>query len=345
MDIQQLASTAQEIVAEGKGILAADESSPTIKRRFDSINVESTEENRRNYRELLFRTGGIAGFISGVILYDETIRQNGADGTPLVKVLEDQGIIPGIKVDKSAKALPGAPGETVTEGLDGLRDRLAEYRDFGARFTKWRAVITIGPDIPTRYCIATNAHALARYAALSQEAGLVPIVEPEVLMDGDHDIDRCYEATEATIREVFYELGHQGVRLEGILLKPNMVLSGKSAPERANAGEVAEKTIDCFKRAVPALVPGVVFLSGGQSDEEATINLNAINQRAAAVGAPWQLSFSYGRGLQSAPMKAWAGQVSNVQRAQRAFYQRAYLTSAARQAAYTPDMEKEAAAA
>ena len=344
MNVQQLVETSHALVAPQKGILAADESSATIKRRLDSINVESTEESRRDYREMLFRTGGIAEFISGVILYDETVRQNGADGTPLMQALTDQGILPGVKVDTGAKPLAGAPSETVTEGLDGLRDRLAEYRDLGARFTKWRAVITIGDGIPTPYCIETNAHALARFAALSQEAGLVPVVEPEVLMDGDHSIDRCYEATEATLGEVFYQLGHQGVVLEGTLLKPNMVLSGKSARDRASAEEVAEKTIACFKRTVPAAVPGVVFLSGGQSDEEATVNLNAINQHAAAFGAPWQLSFSYGRGLQAAPLKAWAGRPENVERAQRALRNRAVLTSAARQGVYTPAMEKELAA-
>ena len=344
MDIQQLAETAQALVAPGKGILAADESSPTIKKRFDSIDVESTEENRRDYRELLFRTSGAGDYISGVILYDETLRQDGADGTPLVKVLTDQGIIPGIKVDKGGKDLAGSPGEQVTEGLDGLRDRLSEYRELGARFTKWRAIINIGPGIPTPYCIDTNAHALARYAALSQEAGLVPIVEPEVLMDGDHSIERCYEATEATLREVFYQLGHQGVDLEGALLKPNMVLSGKSAANRASPDEVANQTVDCFKRTIPAALPGIVFLSGGQSDEEATIHLDAINRRAAEVGAPWELSFSYGRGLQAAPLKAWIGQASNVAKAQDAFRHRALLTSTARQGAYTPEMERETAA-
>ena len=344
MDIQQLAKTAQALVAPGKGILAADESSTTIKKRFDSINVESTEENRRDYRELLFRTSGAGDYISGVILYDETIRQNGADGTPLVKVLTDQGIIPGIKVDNGGKELAGSPDELITEGLDGLRERLSEYRDLGARFTKWRALITIGSDIPTAYCIETNAHALARFAALSQEAGLVPIVEPEVLMDGDHSIQRCYEVTEVTLREVFYQLGLQGVVLEGTLLKPNMVLFGKSAADRAGPDEVGEKTVACFKRVVPAALPGVVFLSGGQTDEEATINLNAINRRAVDVGAPWQLSFSYGRGLQAAPLNGWRGEAVNAERTQRAFHHRALLTSAARQGAYTPEMEREAAA-
>lgn len=344
MDVQKLIATAQAIVAPGKGILAADESGGTIKRRFDTINVESTEENRRNYRELLFRTEGASEYISGIILFDETIRQDGADGTSLVKVLTDQGIIPGIKVDKGTQPLPEAPTELVTEGLDGLRDRLKEYAELGARFTKWRGVITIGDGIPTPYCIETNAHALARFAALSQEAGLVPIVEPEVLMDGDHSIDRCFEVNEATLREVFAQLARQSVVLEGSLLKPSMVLSGNKAANRAGPEEVAEKTVACFKQAVPAALPGIVFLSGGQTDEEATINLNAINQRAAVVGAPWQLSFSFGRGLQAAPLKAWSGQVDNVDRAKQAFYHRAKLTGAARQGTYVPAMERELSA-
>ena len=344
MDVQKLITTAQAIVAPGKGILAADESGGTIKRRFDTINVDSTEDNRRNYRELLFRTEGASEYISGIILFDETIRQNGADGTPLVKVLIDQGIIPGIKVDKGAQPLPEAPTELVTEGLDGLRDRLKEYAEMGARFTKWRGVITIGDGIPTPYCIETNAHALARFAALSQEAGLVPIVEPEVLMDGDHTIDRCFEVNEATLLEVFAQLARQNVVLEGCILKPSMVLSGSTAANRAGPEELAEKTVTCFKRAVPAAVPGVVFLSGGQTDEEATINLNAINQRAADVGAPWELSFSFGRGLQAAPLKAWSGQADNVNRAKQAFYHRAKLTSAARQGTYVSAMERELSA-
>ncbi|MCZ6735447.1 MAG: fructose-bisphosphate aldolase class I, partial [Planctomycetota bacterium] len=268
---RDLESTAKAIVAKGKGILAADESLPTIKKRFDTINVESSESNRRAYRQLLFTTPRISEFISGVILFDETIRQKADDGTPFVQVLQRQGVLPGIKVDKGAKLLAGAAGEKITEGLDGLRDRLTEYRELGAHFTKWRAVITIGEGIPTRYCIDTNAHALARYAALSQEAGLVPIVEPEVLADGDHSIDRCFEVNEATLREVFYQLAQQGVVLEGCLLKPSMVLSGLSAANRAGPEEVAEKTIACFKRVVPGPVPGVVFLSGGQTDKEATI--------------------------------------------------------------------------
>ncbi len=330
-------------MAPGKGILAADESGGTIKRRFDSIGVESTDASRRDYRELLFRTPGVAEHISGVILFDETIRQRGADGTPLVEVLAGQGIIPGIKVDSGAKPLAGAPGERVTEGLDGLRERLAEYAELGARFTKWRAVITIGPDIPSAYCIEANAHALGRFAALSQEAGLVPIVEPEVLMDGDHAIGRCLEATEAALIALYAQLELQRVVLEGTLLKPNMVLSGSSAPGRAGPEEVAERSINCFKRTVPASVPGIVFLSGGQSDDEATGNLDAINRRAASVGAPWQLSFSYGRGLQAAPMKTWAGKAENVGQAQRAFAHRARVTAAARQGLYTPQMERESA--
>lgn len=341
--IQQLNETARAMVAPGKGILAADESSGTIKKRFAAIGVESTEENRRNYRELLFRANGVAQYVSGVILFDETIRQNAADGTQLVRVLQDQGVIPGIKVDTGAKPLAGAPGETVTEGLDGLRDRLAEYRDLGARFTKWRAVIHIGDGIPTHYAIDVNADALARYAALSQEAGLVPIVEPEVLMDGDHSIERCFDATESTLREVFYQLGHQRVALEGMVLKPNMVLSGASAPDRAGPEKVAEATIRCFKRVVPAAVPGIAFLSGGQDDEEATVNLDAISRLAAAENAPWQLTFSYGRGLQAAPQKAWSGKPENADRTQHVFLHRARVTSAARRGEYSPEMEREEA--
>jgi fructose-bisphosphate aldolase class I len=342
--LSEMTQTARALVAPGKGILAADESSGTIKRRFDAIGVESTEENRRDYRELLFRTKGAAEFISGVILYDETIRQRGADGTPLVKVLQDQGIIPGIKVDAGTKPLAGSPEELVTEGLDGLRERFAEYRTLGARFSKWRAVITIGATIPTQYCIEVNAHALARYAALSQEAGIVPIVEPEVLMDGNHSIERCFEATRATLFEVFRQLERQRVAFQGILLKPNMVLSGSTAPDRAPAQEVARFTLACFKETVPAAVPGIVFLSGGQSDDEATVNLDAINRLAAQEGAPWELSYSYGRGLQAAPQKAWAGKKENVEAAQKAFYHRARVTSAARQGRYSPEMERDAAA-
>ena len=343
MSLQAMIDVAQAIVAPGRGILAADESDSTIQKRFDSIGVESTFENRRDYREALFRTEGASEFISGIILFDETLRQDGADGTPLVKVLTDQGIIPGIKVDKSTKPLAGAGDELIAEGLDGLRDRLAEYVELGAKFTKWRAVITIGDHIPSRYCIEANAHALARFAALSQEAGLVPIIEPEVLMDGGHSIETCYEITTATLREVYYELGIQRVALEGTLLKPNMVLSGKDASDRAGAEQVAEATVRCFKNTVPAAVPGLVFLSGGQSDDEATINLDAINRHAASVGAPWELSFSYGRGLQAAPLKAWDGKSENIPAAQDAYYHRAKVTSAARRGEYTPEMEEAAA--
>ena len=339
MNMQELRDNAQALVAPGKGILAADESTGTIKKRFDSINAESTEETRLNYREMLFRTEGVAEFISGVILYDETLRQNSAiDGTPLVKVLQDQGIIPGIKVDKSTNPLSGSSGELITDGLDGLRDRLAEYYELGARFTKWRAVITIGDGIPSRYCIEANAHLLARFAALSQEANLVPIVEPEVLMDGDHSIDQCFEATVSTLREVYCQLGLQGVYLEGSLLKPNMIISGKDAANRADADEVAEKTITCFSRTVPSAVPGVVFLSGGQSDEEATVNLDAINRLAAKVGAPWEMGFSYGRGLQAAPLAVWGGDPANVEAAKQAYFHRARLTGAARRGEYSMEM-------
>jgi fructose-bisphosphate aldolase class I len=339
MDTRTLEETAHAIVAEGKGILAADESDGTIKKRFDSIGVESTEDKRRAYRELLFTTDRVEEYISGVILFDETIRQQSSDGTPFPTVLESKGIIPGIKVDKGAKPLALADGETVTEGLDGLRGRLDEYRELGARFTKWRAVITIGKGIPSEYCLWTNAHALARYAALSQEAGLVPIVEPEVLMDGDHTIERSFEVTSRTLHAVFTELRDQRVHPEGILLKPNMVLSGYEASDQASHEEVATETIRCFKRHVPAAVPGVVFLSGGQSDEDATANLNAMN----AIGPhPWQLSFSYGRALQAAALKAWGGKDENVEAAQRAYYHRAKMNSAARTGMYAPEMEREA---
>lgn len=334
MNIDQLEAVAQQLVAPAKGILAADESAPTIQKRFDSIGVDSTEENRRDYRELLFRTDGASDYISGVILYDETLRQSAADGTPMVDFLREQGIIPGIKVDNSTKPLAGAPGELITEGLDGLRDRLAEYFQLGARFAKWRAVITIGDGIPSDRCISANAHALARYAALCQEVGLVPMVEPEVLMDGDHDIARCYDVTEATLLETYTQLAVHRVVLEGTLLKPNMVLSGKSAANRAGPEEVAERSVACFMRSVPAAVPGLVFLSGGQGDDEAIDNLDAINKQGANVGAPWELSFSYGRGLQAAPLKAWSGQAANVEAAKTAFHARARASSFARQGIY-----------
>jgi fructose-bisphosphate aldolase, class I len=341
MDLEQLHQTATALVAEGKGILAADESDGTIKKRFDSIGVESSEDNRRAYRDLLFTTEGVEDYISGVILYDETIRQSGADGTPFPKLLESRGVIPGIKVDKGAKPLALAEGETVTEGLDGLRGRLEEYRQLGARFTKWRAVISIGKGIPSEYCIWTNAHALARYAALSQETGLVPIVEPEVLMDGDHSIERSFEVTSRTLHAVFTELRDQRVAPEGMLLKPNMVLSGYDGSGAASHEQVAEETIRCFKRHVPSAVPGIVFLSGGQSDEDATANLNAMNKLGPH---PWQLSFSYGRALQAPALKAWGGKDENVEAAQRAYYHRAKMNSAARTGMYAPEMEKEAVA-
>ncbi len=335
MDIGQLASVAQQLVAPAKGILAADESGPTIQKRFDSIGVDSTEESRRDYRELLFRTDGASDYISGVILYDETLRQKAADGRPLVDVLREQGIIPGIKVDNSTRPLAGAPGELITEGLDGLRDRLAEYRNLGARFAKWRAVITIGAGIPSDRCISANAHALARYAALCQEAGLVPMVEPEVLIDGDHDIAKCYQVTEATLRETYAQLAAQRVVLEGTLLKPSMVLSGKSAANRADSAEVGDRSVECYMATVPAAVPGLVFLSGGQGDEEATENLDAINRQGAKVGAPWELSFSFGRGLQAAPLAAWGGDAANVDGAKDAFLARARASSMARQGNYS----------
>jgi fructose-bisphosphate aldolase, class I len=333
-----LETTARELVAPGKGILAADESDGTIKKRFDTIGVESTEETRRAYRDMLFTTPGIGEHISGVILFDETIRQSSADGAPFPDLLEREGVIPGIKVDKGAKTLAGSPEEKVTEGLDGLRERLSEYRELGARFTKWRAVIEIGERIPTYTCLHTNAHALGRYAALSQEAGLVPIVEPEVLMDGEHTIERCYLITEWMLKETFQELYYQRVKLEGMLLKPNMILSGKDAPEQAGADEVAEATIRCLKNCVPAAVPGIVFLSGGQSDEIATEHLNAMNARGPH---PWELSFSYGRALQSPALKAWRGDESNVQAGQEALAHRAKMNGLARSGSYAPEMEKE----
>ena len=341
MTAENLEAIANAMVAKGKGILAADESTGTIKKRLASIDVEATEENRRAYRELLFTTKGAGQFISGVILFDETLRQSTREGKSFVACLEEQGIIAGIKVDKGAKALAGSPKEKVTEGLDGLRERLNEYYALGARFTKWRAVITIGDHIPSRACIATNAHALARYAALSQEAGLVPIVEPEVLMDGPHDIERCDRVTEATLHAVFDQLIEQNVILEGMVLKPNMTISGTECPEQASVEEVAAATVKTLRRAVPAAVPGIVFLSGGQSEEEATAHLSAMN----AIGPhPWELSFSYGRALQQSALRAWRGQAANVAAAQAAFLHRARMNGAARSGAYRPEMEKELAA-
>jgi fructose-bisphosphate aldolase class I len=336
MTADELATTATALVAHGKGILAADESSGTIKKRFDSIEVESTEDNRRAYRELLFTTEGAADFISGVILYDETIRQQAADGTPLPEILSSQGIIPGIKVDTGTTGLAGFGGEKITEGLDGLAGRLTTYRDLGARFTKWRAVITIGEHIPTSGCIRANAEALARYAAVSQEAGLVPIVEPEVLMDGDHTIERCDQVTRDTLAAVFAALRHMRVRFDGMLLKPNMVLSGSDCPAQAGVTQVAEATVAALRDTVPASVPGIVFLSGGQSDEVATAHLSAMNR---LEGAPWQLSFSYGRALQAPALKAWKGEPANAPAAQRAFHHRARLNGAARSGSYTEAME------
>ena len=330
MNLTKLFDTARGIVTEGKGILAADESTPTIKKRFDNINVESNEANRQAYRSMLFTTSGVGDFISGVILFDETIRQQASNNRSMVEIIKDGGMVPGIKVDKGAKPLANRPNETVTEGLDGLRDRCREYFDLGARFAKWRAVIRIGEGIPSQTCIATNAHALARYAILCQETGLVPIVEPEVLMDGNHDINACDLVTETVLRAVFQELYHQGVKLEGTLLKPNMVLSGNTCPQQAGIDEVAERTVACLKRAVPAAVPGIVFLSGGQSDEDATRHLNAMNKGTS--GLRWKLSFSYGRALQAAPLKAWAG--TNVEEAQQALYDRAKANGAACRGAY-----------
>ncbi len=341
MNLAELNKVAQAMVAPGRGILAADESSGTIKKRFDAIGVESTTDNRRDYRELLFRsTEAMRSHISGVILYEETIRQNAKDGTPLVKVIERAGSLPGIKVDKGTKPLPYCPGEVVTEGLDGLRERLAEYRGLGAKFAKWRAVIDIGAGIPTWTCVKANAHALARYAALCQEEQIVPIVEPEVLMDGAHDIDTCFTITEWVLRTVYNELYEARVPLEGTVLKPNMVIAGKKSAKRASVEEVAEKTVKVLKATVPASVPGIAFLSGGQSEEEATAHLDAINR----IGdLPWHVTFSYGRALQAAPQKAWSGKIENVAAAQRAFSHRAMMNSLAALGQWKQDLEKKAA--
>jgi len=329
---QGLAETASRLVVDGQGILAADESAPTIKKRFDSIGIDSTEENRRDYRTMLFSTPDAGESISGVILFDETIRQNAADGTRLVEMLQSAGMIPGIKVDLGAKPLAGFPDETVTEGLDGLRERCQEYVELGARFTKWRAVYSVGEAGPSAACITANAHALARYAAIAQEAGLVPIVEPEVLMDGDHNIDDCEVVTEEVLRSVFAELAIQEIELEGMLLKPNMVLSGMDCPEQADVEEVARRTVQTLKRTVPAAVPGIVFLSGGQPDEVATLHLNAMNK--LGVTLPWHLSFSYGRALQAAPLNAWGGKAENVASGQAAFLERAKANGVATLGAY-----------
>jgi fructose-bisphosphate aldolase class I len=336
MAANELRAIAQSIVADHKGVLAADESTGTIKKRFDSIGVESTEDNRRAYRNLLFTTPGFEEYVGGVIMYDETIRQASDDGTPFAELLSSKGVVPGIKVDTGAQDLAGHPGEKVTEGLDGLRARFAEYHALGARFSKWRAVITIGEGIPTDACVHTNAHALARYAALSQEAGIVPIVEPEVLMDAENTIERCFEVTARTLHVVFYELYRQEVALEGMLLKPNMVISGKQCPTQAPSSEIAELTVDCFLRHVPAMVPGIVFLSGGQSEVEATENLNAINR----VGGPWPLSFSYGRALQASALQAWGGEPDNVDAGQDAFLHRARMNALAVAGDWSAEVEQ-----
>ncbi len=324
------------MVAPGKGVLAADESSGTITKRFEAIGVESTFDSRRAYRETLLSTPGLEEFVSGVILYDETLRQSTADGTPFPKLLEDRGILPGIKVDTGAMDLAGAPGEKITEGLDGLRGRIAEYVALGARFAKWRAVITIGDHIPSDYCIAANAHALARYAALCQEGGLVPIVEPEVLMDADNDIDRCFAVTEKAQHAVFAQLARQRVSFEGMILKPNMVISGKKCATQAGVAEVAEKTLRCLYRTVPAAVPGIAFLSGGQSAEVATAHLNAMN---SAGSHPWALSFSYGRALQDPALVAWSGEETNVKAGQEALYHRSKCNSLATAGTYRAELE------
>jgi fructose-bisphosphate aldolase class I len=324
------------MVAPGRGILAADESTGTIKKRFDAIKVENTEENRRTYREMLFTAPAIAEHISGVIMYDETLRQKTRAGVPFPELLAKQGIVPGIKVDAGAKPLAGFPGETVTEGLDGLRDRFAEYHKLGARFAKWRAVIDIGSGIPTAFAIEANAHALARYAALSQEAGITPIVEPEVLMDGDHTIERCEEVTDAVLEAVFGQLFAHRIHLEGMVLKPNMVIAGKKCPKRATAAQVAEATLRCLRRHVPLAVPGIAFLSGGQSEAEATEHLSLMNQ---ATGLPWALTFSYGRALQESALKAWGGRPESFAAGQKAFLHRARLNGLAQRGKYMASLE------
>ena len=342
MNLSELNKVAEAMVAPGRGILAADESSGTIKKRFDTLGVESTEDNRRDYREMLFRTkDAMSKYISGVILYDETIRQKAKDGTPLVQIITQAGSLLGIKVDKGTKPLPFCAGEVITEGLDGLRERLAEYRELGAKFAKWRAVIDIaaGP-VPSYTCIRTNTHALARYAALCQDEGIVPIVEPEVLMDGDHDIDRCYQVTEMVLKLQFEELYFQRVALEGMVLKPNMVVPGKKSGKKASVEEVAEKTVRVLKACVPASVPGIAFLSGGQSDEEATAHLDAINRMG---DLPWNVTFSYGRALQAAPQKTWSGKSENVAAAQRALNHRAAMNGLAARGEWKADLERKAA--
>ena len=341
MNLQELEKTARQLVAPGKGILAADESFGTIGKRFEAVGIETSEESRRAYREMLFTTPEIGEYLSGVILFDETLRQEASDGRRLSQVLEDQGIIPGVKVDKSTVNMPLSPNEKFTQGLDGLHDRLVEYRELGARFTKWRAVITIGDGIPTRSCVEANAEALAMYAAFAQDHDLVPIIEPEVLIDGDHSIDRCYEVSEWTLHETFDEVRDHGVELSGLLLKPNMVISGKNASEQAGVEQVARNTVECLLRTVPPAVPGVVFLSGGQTDLQATQHLNAMNR--LYEGLPWELSFSYARALQGQPMEIWGGSTDKVEAAQRAFRHRAKMNSAARDGRYSDEMEQEAA--
>jgi len=336
MNRSELEGIARAMVAPGRGILAADESTGTIKKRFDAIKVENTEENRRAYREMLFSAQGIAEHISGVIMYDETLRQKTRAGVPFPELLAKLGIVPGIKVDAGAKPLAGFPGETITEGLDGLRDRFAEYHKLGARFAKWRAVIDIGTGIPTAFAIEANAHALARYAALSQEAGIAPIVEPEVLMDGDHTIERCEEVTDAVLEAVFGQLFAHQVHLEGMVLKPNMVIAGKKCAKRASPPQVAEATLRCLRRHVPIAVPGIAFLSGGQSEAEATEHLSLMNQ---AAELPWELTFSYGRALQESALKAWGGRAENLAAGQKAFLHRARLNGLARRGKYTASLE------
>src|SRR5712664_3054969 len=342
MNLADLNKVALAMVTPGKGILAADESSGTIKKRFDAIDVESTEETRRDYREMLFRSDeAMSKYISGVILYDETIWQKAKDGTLLIKLIEESGAIPGIKVDEGTQALPNCPGELITVGLDKLAERLKRYYERGARFAKWRAVIDIGSHVPSMTVIRVNAHALARYAALCQAAQIVPIVEPEVLMDGDHDIDRCYEVSQRVLNKTFQELRIQRVALEGMVLKPNMVVAGKKSPKQASVEEVGQKTVRLLKNCVPAAVPGIAFLSGGQSDEEATAHLDAMNRIG---GLPWRLTFSYGRALQAAPQKAWSGRSENVAAAQRAFTHRARMNGLASEGRWQADLEKQKAA-
>ncbi|HEU5339300.1 MAG TPA: class I fructose-bisphosphate aldolase [Sulfuricaulis sp.] len=341
MNRQTLLTTATAMVAKGKGILAMDESTGTCHKRFKKAGIEETIDQRQAYRDLLVTTPGLSSHISGAILYDETIRQNTLSGVPFAQFIEKQGILPGIKVDAGAKDLAGHPGEKVTEGLDGLRERFVEYKKMGARFAKWRAVITIGPGIPSHACIQANAHALARYAALAQEADLVPIVEPEVLIDGDHTLERCYEVTRATLRRVFSELAGQGVAFEGMILKASMVISGKSCPKQAGVEDVARETVRCLLNTVPPAVAGIAFLSGGQGTQQATAHLNAMNRMKLTL--PWPLSFSYARALQQPTLEAWAGKKENVAQAQKLLLRRAKFNGAATLGLYREEMEKEAA--